>query len=75
MTDSGSEPRVCVLPDSRLSMWDNGDRAGAAKMSQGERLRDTREGPGEMAETKWKCQRGLGDTEAMSSAAQVGGAL
>lgn len=40
-------------------MWEDGDRAGAAKMSQGERLLDTREGPGEMAEMKWKCQRGF----------------
>lgn len=35
----------------------------------------TSEGPGEMAETRWKCQRGLGDPEVMSSAPQVGGAL
>ena len=31
-----------------------GYRSGAATMSQGERLRDTSEGPGEMAETRWK---------------------
>lgn len=57
-----------------------GDRAGAAKMSQGERLRYTSEGPGEIAETRWKIRghrshelRGPGGKRPVSTTGETGG--